>query len=218
MELRPHDLVRLRSPDALAAGGAPAWVARSLSVAPWVVVRRAASDAGRIAVGVRGQSRSERFAAFLEPDGVAKRFAPEELSRRAQPRDHPVLDALSTLRPALDATGLAWGPAGGAGFELATGRPVLTPTSDLDLIVRLDPADPLRGPGEGPSRLKKFAALRRIQELAARSGVPVDVMVETPMGGFALGEFLRADEEVMLRTNYGPRLIRKASLLVGLVT
>jgi phosphoribosyl-dephospho-CoA transferase len=57
----------------------------------------------------------------------------EQARRRASV---PALVALAAAAPWLDALGLPWGPVGGIGFELATGIPVLTAASDVDLLVR----------------------------------------------------------------------------------
>ena len=60
-----------------------------LERAPWVVVRRAAPLEGRIAVGVRGRRRSERFAAWLDPAAVREWVDPLELAARRAWRDWP---------------------------------------------------------------------------------------------------------------------------------
>ena len=66
---RPHDLLRL-SGTWVPPSDAPPWANSALHVTPWVVVRRAAPPVGRIAVGVRGKSRSERYATAVDPDDV----------------------------------------------------------------------------------------------------------------------------------------------------
>ncbi|WP_020185606.1 malonate decarboxylase holo-ACP synthase [Methylopila sp. 73B] len=202
MGVRPHDLLRLTTPGALAAVDAPDWVAQSLAAAPWVVVRRAGLTRGRIAVGVRGVSRAERFAAFTAEDAIAERLSPEDLRNHAPSRAHPAFAALAQLGPALDDAGLPWGPAGAAGYELATGRPALTATSDLDLVLRADAATDMR-------------ALPAVSEAAARAPLRVDVLVETPGGAVALDELLGGSAEVLLRTPQGPRLASLDELWVA---
>jgi phosphoribosyl-dephospho-CoA transferase len=96
------------------------------------------------------------------------------------------------LAPRLQALGLAWGPVGGAGFWLASGLPVLRPTSDLDLLVRAP--DPL-----APATVAALAALQR--DAACR----IDIQVDTGRGGFALMEYARGGM-VMLKTDCGPQL------------
>ncbi len=143
-----HDLIRLRGPTALAADEpVPSWVEPALRRTPWVVVRRGHVREGLIPVGVRGMARSQRFAAFLAVSEVAERLSPEDL---AAPRiviepgrmdAVPALAALSRVAPILSRRGYRWGPGGSVGFELATGVPTATPSSDLDLILRQDPTD-----------------------------------------------------------------------------
>ena len=159
---RPHDLLRLSGRRVPAA--APQWASRALVVTPWVVVRRAAAPTGRIAVGVRGTSRSERYATAVDPDDVCEVVAPEDLAH-ILPRAGRELAAMCTLdavRPVLDDTGLPWGPTGSVGFELATGIPTATTESDLDLIVRIP-----RGSSE---TLTLLAALHREVPFSRRAG------------------------------------------------
>ena len=202
---RPHDLLFARTaaafepaapaPDWLADGG---WLGRSP-----LVVRRAPSPAGRIPVGARGPQRNQRCAGHLAADAVARCVTPERLAAavlggpaldlRVAADKLPPIAALLALAPRLHALGLDWGPAGGAGFWLASGLPVLRTTSDLDLLVRAP--HPL-----APSLVRDLAAL---QDGAA---CRIDIQVDTGSGGFALGEYLRGGR-VMLKTAAGPVLV-----------
>jgi hypothetical protein len=75
-----HDLLQI-DPALLTSGcGAePHWIQETLIVCPWVVVRRAQTSFGRIAVGVRGATRSERWAAFCDGSQVRTIVRPEQL-------------------------------------------------------------------------------------------------------------------------------------------
>jgi phosphoribosyl-dephospho-CoA transferase len=198
---RPHDLLRLARAGVLPPG-APPWANSALSVTPWVVVRRAVAPMGRIAVGVRGTSRSERYATAVDPDDICEVVAPEDLAH-VLPRGRGELAAMCTLdtvRPVLDVTGLRWGPTGSVGFELATAIPTATPQSDLDLLVRV--------PSGVSAALTLLAALhRQFRSLAAR----VDCQVETPSGAIALAELVDGASDVMVRTAAGPRLVPRAA-------
>ncbi|MFC3690632.1 malonate decarboxylase holo-ACP synthase [Chenggangzhangella methanolivorans] len=200
--MRPHDLLRLASPTAVEAAAAPAWVAAALAATPWVVARRAGEAGGRIAVGVRGATRSERFAAHVPTTAVVETLGPEDLADRPPPRAHSAFDAMAALRPALDDVGCGWGPAGAAGFELATGRPALTADSDLDLVLRL------RAP-------PRDGVLAGLAAAARRAPLRVDVLLEAPAGAAALEEYLSDVESVLLRTREGPRLARRGALWTG---
>lgn len=204
-DLRVHDLLRVSSPNAVAVVDPPFWFDAALKATPWVVVRRVPLRGGHVAVGVRGAQRDERCAAALDASTVRERVTPENIAlrtlwRAAARREHPVLRALERHADAFTATDLLWGVAGGAGFELATGAAVLTPTSDLDLVIRMDGALPRH-------------ALQEFADIAARTDIRVDVLVETPGGGFSLDEFARETETLLLRTAEGPRLIARARLL-----
>jgi phosphoribosyl-dephospho-CoA transferase len=196
---RPHDLLRL-APGTPAFGDAPAWVATALARAPFVVVRRAPRIGDAIAVGVRGGTRSERFGTWIEPRWIDALLRPEDLHARAPDSARAGLPAFALLRavaPIIDARGLDWGPAGSAGFELASALPTITPDSDLDIVVRT----PTPLPRADASSL--FDAL---SHAARHAGTRIDVQLETPDAAFSLAEFARTNLRVMLRSADGPRL------------
>ena len=192
----PHDLLFVRRPDAFACDGArPDW----LDPAAPLVVRREATAPGLVPVGARGLARNERCKGYVAASDVAATVTPRMLAARARERksaadrDPPCIAALCALAPRLDALDADWGPAGGAGYWLACGLPVLRATSDLDLLVRL----PRR-----PSAAL-IAALCALQD-----GQPcrLDIQVDTGTGGFALAEYARGGR-VLLKTDTGPRLV-----------
>ncbi|NEB03492.1 malonate decarboxylase holo-ACP synthase [Streptomyces sp. SID13726] len=197
-DLRPHDLVRLHDPRTLrrAYPETPLWVWRALDTAPWVVVRRATAPAGAVPVGVRGAGRGRRFAMDVSVTAVRERVRPEDLPVRspALPAGLPVARALELTRRDLDGAGVIWGPTGSTGFQLASGHPVVTETSDLDLLLRVT------NPAELPDPWALHTAL---------SGLParVDCQIETPEGAYALGELASGVPEVLLRHRDGPRLV-----------
>lgn len=202
---RPHDLLFLRRAEAFEACACnarqgwlePAWLAQ----AP-VVVRRAPAGPQRVAVGVRGLQRNERCAGHIPLSEIARRITPQDLARAVRQAPErleadaaalPCIAALLALAPRLQDLGLAWGPAGGVGFWLASRLPVLRPTSDLDLLVRAP--QPL-----APAQLAALCALQ------AYAGCCVDIQIDTGAGGFALMEFARGGK-VMLKTDAGPVLV-----------
>ena len=179
-----HDLLRLTSPRVLHWEQAPqAWAQEALAAAPWVVTRRAAARAGRIAVGVRGAQRTQRAAAWVDAADVREWLRPPELRARVAGLDPArtalgAWAALAQLEQAWSACGPSdWGPAGSVGFELASGWACVGPASDLDIVVRCARA-PARARARG-----WLAALPR--QAAAR----IDVLLEWPAGGAALSEF-----------------------------
>jgi phosphoribosyl-dephospho-CoA transferase len=120
----------------------PLWVERPLERAPFVVVRRANLFDGMIPVGVRGSSRQQRFAAYLAPKSIRNRITPEQLAANqgwltnARTEEIPGFKALAGIEEKLANLPLAYGPTGSIGFELPSGLPTATSTSDLDLLIR----------------------------------------------------------------------------------
>jgi phosphoribosyl-dephospho-CoA transferase len=196
-----HDLLQLRDPTALRSNGPlPSWVEESLRRVPWVVVRRGYIEAGAMPIGVRGTTRSERFAGWLAVADIAERRSPEDLwndfaSRPTRTGAAPALTALARVAPLLARFGYRWGPGGSVAFELATAAATATASSDLDLILRQ------------PRRLEPIDACTLHAALIdAAAPVRVDAILETPFGGVSLAELVAAPTRVLMRTADGPRL------------
>ncbi|WP_164919721.1 malonate decarboxylase holo-ACP synthase [Hansschlegelia zhihuaiae] len=199
MRPRVHDLLRIEPGRITFGDRLPEWASRALQAAPWVVARRASLVTGRIPVGIRGASRSERFAATVSALNISETLSPEALARRRPPRRHAVFDALEALVPDLDRTGLSWGPVGAAGFELATGSPVLTGSSDLDLMLRVQDG-------------RQLAELHGLAAAINRRRARIDVVIETPLGAVALNELLGGADQLLLRTASGARMVLRNAL------
>ena len=190
---RAHDLLWV---SGLPAGAPlPAWLDAAWLAAAPLVVRRASCAPGRIPVGVRGRLRSERQACEVDAAAVVRRVTPEMVARMPMP-DFPsaALDALRQVAPLLDATGWAWGPAGGVGFALASGLPVLRADSDLDLVLRM----------AAPPDAAQAEALRAIA--ATVTACRLDLQIDTGHGGFAYAEWAAGRGRVLLKTDRGPVL------------
>lgn len=189
---RPHDLLRLThwEPDL------PDWVADSLTATPWVVVRRSLSHDGDIPVGVRGHTRSQRYAMTVPISAVEAVVTPEALGLVTGPtRSLPALEALQTLAPLLRKAGVRWGPTGSVGFELATGTATATPDSDLDLAV-YQPAD-----------------LGALQKLLRQVSARVDCQIEFGWGAASLADLMSGTPQVLVKCPDGPRLVDTAELV-----
>ncbi|MCD4863582.1 malonate decarboxylase holo-ACP synthase [Pseudomonas sp. PLB05] len=191
---RPHDLLWGLTPDALPAE-APAWAVEIAQTGLPVVVRRAVSDAGLIPVGLRGTTRAERLAAWLQPAAVLQRRSPEELRITNGCRDLPPLDILARLQTRLDDLGLPWGPTGAAGYELASGWPALHAGSDLDLLIRCTAPLPR-------DQARALLAFLQTQALCR-----LDILLETPLGGVALADWAGDAPRVLLKAATGPQLV-----------
>lgn len=184
--LLAHDLLWGMTPEQLPAH-APSWVIESLGAGQPVVVRRALSAQGQVAVGVRGRLREQRHATVMSVDVISRCVKPEALCHVLIDRDLPAVHALHQLRPLLDGCGWVWGVSGSAGFELASGIQALHEGSDLDLILRT------------PQPLVRSEAQELLKLLEA-AVCPVDMQLQTPFGAVALREWAGSAQRVLLKT------------------
>ena len=120
--VHPHDLLRIdpgRVTEMLTPVDPGQWqmIDGCLERAPFVVVRRACAGAGLIPVGIRGEERSQRFAAWLDPNGICEVIRPESLRRRDKSRELPVFAALRALDHRWLPSLPSWGPAGSVGLR-----------------------------------------------------------------------------------------------------
>jgi len=197
---RVHDLLQVAGGTVELPADAPSWVAESLRRTPWVVLRRADTPPGYIPVGVRGATRADRYALTIPHSVVRHRVTPEQLghSRIRHRAGVPALAALTEVRSRLSGMPFRWGPTGAVGFELASGSPCVTGSSDLDIAVFVD-----------------SPALPTLAALGATLGglpVPVDCSVELPCGAVALTELLSDTQQLLLKSADGPRLIFRRDL------
>lgn len=188
-----HDLLWGMTPAQLPAD-APWWAVESLSAGQPVVVRRALSADGFVAVGVRGVSREQRLAAFMPVDSIACRVSPEALCHVECERDLPVMQALRQLRPMLDDCGWIWGVSGSVGFELASGFAAMHAASDLDLILRT------------PQMVSRNQA-RELVAFFDRAACRVDMQLQTPFGAVALREWASGSARVLLKNAHQASLV-----------
>ncbi|KNH23762.1 ACP synthase [Priestia megaterium] len=202
MEYIAHDLLQLKEEAKLISyTPIPDWVEHSLAKAPLVVVRRAVHRDSLIPVGVRGERRNQRFGAFVSEQAVKQRIKPEDLVTIFQNghfRNMPAIGALKEVTIILK--DFAWGPTGSVGFEFASGAEVVTTTSDLDILIRLS------------SYLSVEQAQLIVNQLKECT-VSVDVQVETEKGAFSLVEYARGEKMLLLRTVYGPSLVKLNQLV-----
>jgi phosphoribosyl-dephospho-CoA transferase len=201
--ISPYDLLRIASAaDLCSAQPLPAWAYASLETACWVVVRRSLPYEGMVPVGVRGTSREQRFAAFLPIQAVLDRVTPEQLVHHGawrwaprRTRDLPAFQALDLVCHIMSDFELPWGPTGSVGFEIATGFPVATLNSDLDLLIR--------APYELPRELCRRLSAQLSERLPART----DALIETGTGAIALIEYAHGTLPIVFRSPTGPKLV-----------
>nr|WP_183729303.1 MULTISPECIES: malonate decarboxylase holo-ACP synthase [Paraburkholderia] len=197
---RAHDLLRLAR--LAPVDDEPSWVREAFARAPFAVVRRAGAADGFVAAGVRGVTRAQRFGTWIDVQDIESSISPEALlavEPLAERAPFAAFAALAALRESHDALKpFVWGPTGSAGFELATGVPTISRSSDLDLLIRM------------PQRCD-FATIqalfRALAQVAQLAGTRVDAQIETPSGGVALAELAAGKARVLVRASDGARLV-----------
>ena len=179
-----HDLLWGMTPAQLPAD-APQWAVDSLRAGQPVVVRRAMSADGFVAVGVRGVLREQRLAAFMAVDSIACRVSPEALCH---------VDMIATCRPCArsNSCGRCSMIAVGSGASvavpglMASGFAAMHEGSDLDLILRT------------PHLLARNQA-RELVALFDQAACRVDMQLQTPFGAVALREWAGPSARVLLK-------------------
>jgi phosphoribosyl-dephospho-CoA transferase len=189
---RAHDLL-WGLPLCALPEDAPQWAHQVVASGQPVVVRRAACADGWVAVGLRGLSRDQRLGTQMRLADIQRLQSPEALRWQA-PSPWPALQALASVAPVLDTTGLAWGPTGGVGYQLATETGVLHLASDLDVVVRT------------PHPLARAKA-RELLDILDCAPCRIDVQLETPAGAVALREWAGVARRVLLKSPHGARLV-----------
>ena len=194
--VRTHDLLEIDAKQLISSQpSAPQWVEDNLRQTPFVVGRRGPVTGQEIPIGVRGTERNQRWAGFCHPKLVKSVLTPSQLLTRAIPTSRanaiPALRALDVLKERWMESVLPWGPGGSVGFELASGRHVVTPESDLDIVIYAE---------------RRMAAeeTKSLCDRAMNLPVVVDIRVETPVCGFSLKEFAgRGPAAILLRVPGG---------------
>jgi phosphoribosyl-dephospho-CoA transferase len=188
--VRTHDLLEIDAKRLLASqASAPQWVKGELRKSPFAVVRRGPASGHEIPIGVRGTGRNQRWAAFCHSKLVKSVLKPSQLLTRAIPTSRanaiPALRALDLLKERWMESVFPWGPGGSVGFELASGRHVVTPESDLDIVIYAE-------------RRMTADEAKAVCDHAMNLPAVVDIRVETPLCGFSLREFASQNPAAIL--------------------
>jgi phosphoribosyl-dephospho-CoA transferase len=199
--VRTHDLLEVDAKQLIASqAAAPEWVEEDLRKNPFVVVRRSPATGQEIPIGVRGTERNQRWAAFCHPQLVKRIIRPPQLLMRTVATSRadatPALRALHLLKDRWTDLDRPWGPGGSVGFELATGRLVVKPESDLDIVLYAE---------------RRMTADEAKSLCARAMDLPavVDIRVETRVCGFSLREYASGSPAaILLRTPGGIMLGR----------
>lgn len=198
MTQRTHDLVELKAHDFLwgmtseqLAANAPSWVHARVTAGAPLVVRRDQQYVDQVAVGIRGTRKSERYATWVPKSSITRVVKPESIqllphsSERVQQALANVAQLLAERR---------WGVTGSYAFEAVTGEKTTTLSSDLDVLLRQEVEMAL----EDAQHL--YAQIRVLS-------IPVDMQIETGLGGFSLADWATSTGRVLLKTDQGPQLV-----------
>ncbi len=189
-----HDFLWIHSADDL-IGEIPSWVYSVWNTKlPLVCRRDCSAEHNLLPVGIRGRTRKERCALWVNASCVIRSVTPQEVV--------DLLDSCPLKTPAVCAASIfaetnwpfSWGITGSCAYSLVTGINVMHQTSDLDLVIRS--AVPLE-------RADLLPWVRVTSGCLCRT----DTQVDTGIGAFSLNEWMRSDT-VLLKTNQGPRLVQ----------
>lgn len=188
MHTAPHDIVKIKRDASISW---PSWCPETDLFA---TVRRGQVVSGQVALGLRGASRSQRFAFSLPEEAILSVTHPNELVDRTilEPKKqcYQVVQLYAQAQKIL--VDHDWGVGGSLGFELATGIDTIHPKSDLDLVLYCEQKADL--PLDLVKRYPTFFD-------------QVDLQVITKKGGFLLKEYLQyPDKKILLKTLAGPVL------------
>jgi len=193
LKLEAHDLLWGMTVDCL-ADDAPLWVKEVFLRGDPVVVRREITPEDQVAVGIRGQFRSQRYAAQMPRSAIGKQLKPEALTRVDTQQFEHLAERLQSISSIMKNFSGCWGYTGSFGFELATGIKTVTPQSDIDLLIRAE---------------QSFAKKQAIELLENfhQAGLNVDIQLQLPQGGLALKEWARNSGKVLLKRPNGAVLV-----------
>lgn len=189
-----HDIIRFRDVGTIAFHeGVPDWVKARPTSQHYAVVRRMKTTTQTVAIGLRGKGRSERIAGFINKAEIEEIITPRSLvSGMAHYRDSRFRAVLSEVDTIVSPFGYEWGPTGSIGFELATGIPVTTATSDLDMTVYVP---------SGPD----YQVLVQLYEQLEQCSLRIDTQIEFgQMGAALLTDIVKFKSGFLLRTSSGP--------------
>lgn len=205
MELNPHDLIKIKDYKNLNIDFSNySWALEALKKSPFVVVRRAPILDELIPIGIRGNLRSQRLAAFLPFSNIDNIFKPTYIVQKklwlenCHLKNTNMFSSIEDIYKIFEEYNLKWGICGSAGFELITKMPTVTENSDLDIIIKIDSADKLFSAESAKKICKRLLNIK----------VKTDVQIETPKGAIALTEYSSEANPILIRTINGPKLIK----------
>ena len=190
--MNAHDIVQFHITENMSVTW-PEWFEKTTPF--YATIRRGRAEKGYLPVGLRGKERNQRFAFELLLEAVDTVIQPWSLIKKSSFREeeiahYPVYQAYKQAAEILQ--GAKWGVGGSLGFELATGRPTVKPTSDFDLLIYANE----------PAELPLLAIQQHLAYFQQ-----VDTQIISQKGGFSLKEYLKnPSKKLLMKTISGPVL------------
>lgn len=190
-----HDLLWVKSKEGL-LGKRDQWVDDLWTTdIPLVVRRDVPRRKGLIPVGVRGRTRAERCALWIDEKDIVKCLRPQDIVPmlltspfQGVPAVQSALNFISYVWP------FVWGVTGSCAYSIVTGICAMKDTSDLDIIIR----------SETPLVRENFKIWKDLTECCP---CRVDTQVDTGFGAFSLDEWIKGGT-VLLKTDEGPVIVQ----------
>lgn len=193
--IKPHDIVEIKKGVSIDTLFFPEWALQRWQETAYHVVRRGEVPAGKVAIGIRGKTRGERYGTAIPREWIHSVITPESLVQESvwggwqRQKEFPqIIDSIQVLASLFSK--ISWGIGGSLGYELATGLPTLSARSDIDIILYPQ---------------KKISIKSAVEWLSALQLLPqkIDVQVEGPKGAFHLEEYARGAKKILLKSASG---------------
>lgn len=199
-----HDIIQLNQVDDILAkiDNLPDWVYKSLQNTPYVVVRRGLQSQDAIPVGVRGESRNQRYALEISQGYCKKIITPQTLVNfieQSNAIDLALKESLICLKEIFKQKGITWGIGGSIGFSLASNKKVYNTNSDIDILFYPQ------------TMLSRTDAKLLLESIEQKINSSVDIQVLLSSASFNLREYVLYDE-VLLKTSTGVKIINTNKL------
>lgn len=203
INIYPHDLLKLNDFNAFKTPQLPDWALIKLKKYQTVVVtRNQINNKDFLSVGVRGFERNQRLGGIIAIKNIKEVITPYQLitdtyltSLVNERIKLPVFKAIKYIKPILDKR-VTWGIGGSAGYELATHDPMVKPTSDIDIILKMKCNQSL-------SYQMAINLLTRVNQF----NVHVDIQVVYKYRGFSLEEYVQQRaKNILIKSEKGPFL------------